>query len=252
MKVLVNGQMIEYKDEGSGRVLLLLHGWGTNLATFDQLAGHLAQHFRVIRFDFPGFGQSPKPTDDWSVSDYARLTRDFLDKLKITELQAIVAHSFGGRVAIKYVSLGYQAPQKVVLIGAAGVKPRRLLRKGLYRGVAKIGKLATSLPVLKTIQPTLRKHLYSAAGSTDYLQADQMQKVFLNVIREDLLPEVSHITQPTLLIWGKDDTETPLGDANLILKSLDKGRLVVIPAAGHFVYIEAYDKVIKELDGFLS
>jgi len=58
MKVLVNNQLIEYKDEGSGRVVLLLHGWGTNLATFDQLAGHLAKKFRVIRFDFPGFGQS--------------------------------------------------------------------------------------------------------------------------------------------------------------------------------------------------
>jgi len=252
MKVLVNNQLIEYKDEGSGRTVLLLHGWGTNLATFDQLAGHLAKKFRVIRFDFPGFGQSPKPADDWSVSDYARLTRDFLEKLKITELQTIIAHSFGGRVAIKYAGLGYQAPRNVVLIGAAGVKPRQSLQKLIYNGVAKMGKLTTSLPVLKKIQPTLRKHLYSAAGSTDYLQSDQMQKIFLNVISEDLLPEVSQLTQPTLLIWGKDDTETPLEDANLMLESLNKGRLVAIPDAGHFVYIEAYDKVIKELDGFLS
>ncbi|MBC7943392.1 alpha/beta hydrolase [Candidatus Saccharibacteria bacterium] len=252
MKVLVDGQLIEYKDEGSGRVLLFLHGWGTSLGTFDRIVVHLAKEFRVIRFDFPGFGQSPKPPDDWSVRDYARLTSNFLEKLKITELHAIIGHSFGGRVVIKYFSLGYLEPKKVVLIAAAGVKPRQSLKKGLYKRAAKIGKLTTSIPVLKKAQPVLRKYLHLAAGSTDYLQAGHMQKVFLNVINEDLLPEVSLVTQPTLLIWGKDDTETPLSDANSMLKSLNKGRLVVIPDSGHFVYTEAYDEVNKELDGFLS
>jgi len=137
MKVLVNNQLIEYKDEGSGRVVLLLHGWGTNLGTFDQLAGHLAQYFRVIRFDFPGFGQSPKPTDDWSVSDYARLTCDILEKLKVSGLHAVIAHSFGGRVAIKGVSQGYLEPTRIVLIGAAGVKPNSSIRTSLYKSVAK-------------------------------------------------------------------------------------------------------------------
>lgn len=251
MKVLVNGQLIEYIDEGSGRVLVLLHGWGMSLGTFDQLASQLARKFRVIRLDFPGFGQSPKPADDWSVGDYAQITRDFLSKLKINDIHAIIAHSFGGRVVIKGVSLGYFKPKKVVLIGAAGVKPRQSVAKGIYRGLAKVGKLATSIPGLNKMQPTLRKRLYAVAGSTDYLRADQMQQIFLNVINEDLLPEVSDITQPTLLMWGAEDTETPLGDANLMLARLGKGRLVVVPNAGHFVYSDAYDKVIKELEGFL-
>jgi len=251
MKVLVNNQLIEYKDEGSGRVVLLLHGWGTNLGTFDQLAGHLAQYFRVIRFDFPGFGQSPKPTDDWSVSDYARLTCDILEKLKVSGLHAVIAHSFGGRVAIKGVSQGYLEPTRIVLIGAAGVKPNSSIRTSLYKSVAKVGKIVTSLPLISLAQPALRKRLHAAAGSTDYLQSAQMQNIFLKVINEDLLPEVSRLTQPTLLVWGKDDIETPLTDANLMLKSLENGRLVIIPDAGHFVYTEAFDEVAKELDGFL-
>lgn len=251
MKILVNGQLIEYKDEGSGRVILLLHGWGANLVTFDQLTNHLAKKFRVIRFDFPGFGQSPKPDEDWSVSDYARITRDFLQKLKVKEVHAIIAHSFGGRIVIKGVSLGYLQPQKIVLIGTAGVKPRQSFKKNVYKGIAKAGKFATSLPILNKAQPALRKRLYSAAGSTDYLHAGQMRKIFLNTINEDLLPEVAQITQPTLLIWGENDTETPLKDANSMLKLLKNGQLIVIPNTGHFVYIEANERVIKELESFL-
>jgi len=251
MKVLVHDQLIEYKDEGSGRVVVLLHGWGTNLGTFDQLASRLTQQFRVIRFDFPGFGQSPKPSDNWHVREYAQLTRDLLQKLKIDDIHAVIAHSFGGRVVIKGVSQGYLKPKNVVLIGAAGVKPRQSMMKNFYKGLAKVGKLVTSVPVLNKIQPMLRKRLYSAAGSTDYLQAHHMQQIFLNVINEDLLPEVSSITQPTLLLWGENDTETPLSDAHAMQGALSNGRLVVVPDAGHFVYTEAYDTVVQELEAFL-
>jgi pimeloyl-ACP methyl ester carboxylesterase len=251
MKIIIDGQLIEYKDEGSGRVILLLHGWGTNLDTFEQLSSHFVRNFRVIRFDFPGFGQSPKPANDWSVSDYAKITRDLLQKLKVKEIHAIIAHSFGGRIVIKGVSLDYFQPQKIVLIGTAGVKPRQSFKKNVYKGIAKAGKFATSLPILNKAQPALRKRLYSAAGSTDYLHAGQMRKIFLNTINEDLLPEVAQISQPTLMIWGQNDTETPLKDANSMLKLLKNGRLVVIPNMGHFVYIEANDKVVKELESFL-
>lgn len=252
MKVIVNNQLIEYRDEGVGEVVLMLHGWGTNIGTFDQLANHLSKKFRVIRFDFPGFGQSPKPLSDWSVDDYAKITRDLLQKLDITGVFAIIAHSFGGRVTIKGISQGYFQPSKVVFIGAAGVKPPKSIKKEAYKTIAKVGKLATSLPLINKVQPILRKHLYSMAGSADYLQADQLKQIFLNAINEDLLPEVSNITQPTLLIWGANDTETPLTDAHLMLNKLENGRLVTIEGAGHFVYVEAYDKVVKELDGFLS
>lgn len=252
MKVLVSNQLIEYKDEGAGRVILLLHGWGMDLTTFDGLAVHLSEHFRVIRFDFPGFGQSPKPSDDWHISEYSGLTRDLSHKLKIDQPYAVIGHSFGGRVIIKGVGLGYLKPEKVVLIGAAGVKPHMEIKKAIYKSIAKVGKFATSIPVINKLQPALRKRLYASAGSTDYLQAKQMQTIFINVVNEDLLPEVSKITQPTLLIWGKNDTETPLGDARQMQALITGSRLVAVPDAGHFVYIDAFDDVADSLDKFLS
>jgi len=251
MKVLVRDQLIEYKDEGTGRVVVLLHGWGTNLGTFDQLAGGLARQFRVIRFDFPGFGQSPKPSDDWHVREYAQLTRDLLQKLKIDDIHAIIAHSFGGRVVIKGISQGYLNPEKVVLIGAAGVKPHQSATKSLYKGVAKVGKLVTSVPILNKIQPALRQRLYSAAGSTDYLEAKALQTIFLNTINEDLLPFVRTITQPALLIWGENDLETPVADARKMMNELHDSKLLVVPDAGHFVYLDDSLAVRQSIEAFL-
>ncbi|NTW61947.1 alpha/beta hydrolase [Candidatus Saccharibacteria bacterium] len=252
MKIIVDNQLIEYRDEGSGKVLVLMHGWGTDLATFDVLAKHLAQHFRVIRFDFPGFGQSQMPVGDWTVDDYANLTAGLLTKLKIDNLYAVIGHSFGGRIIVKGVSDGKLNPEKVVLIGSAGVKPRKSIKHHVYRAVAKTGKAITALPGIKKVQPILRSKLYKSIGNTDYLESGAMKKVFLNTINEDLLPHVKNINQPTLLIWGRNDTETPFRDAETMLESLQNGELDAIDDAGHFVYLEAPENVIKDLDRFLS
>ncbi len=252
MKVLVNGQLINYSDEGTGRIILLLHGWGVDLSTFDQLAKQMSKTFRVIRLDFPGFGNSPKPAGNWKVADYAKMTADFLEKLKVSDLYAIVAHSFGGRIVIKAVSEKLINPEKVVLIGAAGVKPAQSIKKALYKFVAKLGKAVTSLPIINKLQPILKKRLYAAAGSSDYLKSAEMKKIFLNVISEDLLAYVPKIIQPTLLIWGENDSETPLTDANKILKLLPNGSLKVVSNASHFVYIDEPQQILAEMDGFLK
>jgi len=252
MKVLVNGQLIEYKKEGSGKTVLLLHGWGMSLGTFDQVAAHLVKKgYSVLRFDFPGHGSSPKPADDWGVGEYAQLTSDLLAKLKITDLYAVLGHSFGGRVIIKGFAKDLLKPSKVILIGAAGIKPAKSLKKQTFKAVAKLGKAVTSLPGLRQLRTNLRAKLYSAAGSTDYLLAGDMQGIFLRTINEDLLPEVPSIDVPTLLVWGQNDFETPVKDAITMVRLIKNAELVVVPDTGHFVYDDDFVAVKKELDLFL-
>jgi pimeloyl-ACP methyl ester carboxylesterase len=252
MKVLVNGQLIEYKKEGRGKTILLLHGWGALLGTFDELAQYFVKRgFEVLRFDFPGFGGSPKPDDSWGVGEYASLTAALLDKLKIKNIYGLIGHSFGGRVIIKGIASGVLNPKKVVLLGSAGVKPRQSAKKLAYKVVAKAGKAVTSMPGLRGARTRLREQLYDAAGASDYLNAGKMRKIFLNTVNEDLLGSVSHITQPALLIWGEHDSETPVSQARMIKESLKSAHLVIIPEAGHFVYTDDLAAVTKELDGFL-
>jgi pimeloyl-ACP methyl ester carboxylesterase len=251
VKVVINNQLVEYSDEGSGKILLFLHGWGANLKTFDTLARHFVDKFRVIRLDFPGFGGSPKPENDWFIDDYSKLTAEFLKKIDASKVYSIVAHSFGGRVAIRCSSANYLDPKKIILMGAAGIKPRKTFKMIAYKIIAKAGKLLTSLPLLSKLQPLLRKKLYSSIGNTDYSQANDMKKIFVNTINEDLLPELSKMNQSTLLIWGENDKDTPLSDAHLMSNLIKASKLRVIPNAGHFVYLDSPDEVKRYMDDFL-
>lgn len=251
MKVLVDGQLIEYKDEGKGKAVLLLHGWGSSLATFNEMATYLSKKFRVIRLDFPGFGASPKPSNDWGVEQYARLTAAFLKKLKVTELHAVAGHSFGGRVIIKGFSTKVLTADKVVLLGAAGPKPSQKAKKLIFQSIAKVGKAATALPGLRKLRPKLQRKLYAAAGSTDYLEAQAMRQIFLNTVNEDLLPEVSAIDVSTLMIWGENDQEVPVSDARRMQALIKRSELIVVPDAGHFVHIDDAAEVKTRLEAFL-
>jgi pimeloyl-ACP methyl ester carboxylesterase len=251
MQIMVNGQLVQYKDEGKGPVVVLLHGWGANLGSFDGITTYLSKKFRVIRIDFPGFGGSPKPADSWGVGEYASLTAAVLGKLEIKNVYAFGGHSFGGRVIIKGIATKVLAAKKLILIDTAGVRPAASAKKSVLRVVAKSGKLVTSLPGLKKLQPALRKRLYAAAGTTDYLEAEAMQKIFLNTINEDLLPYVHELIQPALLMWGENDTETPVADAYKLMNELPDGELLVVPDAGHFVYLDDPSAVQHAMEAFL-
>jgi pimeloyl-ACP methyl ester carboxylesterase len=232
--------------------LLFLHGWGASLASFNDLSAHFAKKYRVVRLDFPGFGSSPKPDDSWGVGEYSDLVSACIKKLKLDDIYAVIGHSFGGRVIIKGVAANTIAASHIVLLDAAGVKPPQTLKKSLYKSVAKVGKVTTSLPGLKALRPMLRKNLYQAAGATDYLNAQAMKQIFLNTINEDLLPDVHKLTQPTLLIWGENDTETSVADAYKMMNELDDAQLVVVSDAGHFVFVDDKARVVKEIETFLS
>lgn len=249
--MVIDGQLVNYTDEGKGKVVVLLHGWGQNAKNFDELAAVLKNKFRVVRFDFPGFGSSPQPQTDWHVEDYSRFTAAFLEKLKIESVHTFIGHSFGGRVIIKGFSTKLLTADKVVMIGAAGPKPSQEFRKFIFKVIAKVGKAATSLPGLKRQQASLRRRLYQAAGSADYLTAESMRKIFLNTVNEDLLPEVSAIQKPVLMIWGEKDQEVPLSQARQMKEKLSNAKLVVIPGAGHFVHTDEPETVAREIGAFL-
>ena len=140
MKIVVNGQLVNYVDEGKGKVILSLHGWGANVQTFDMMAADLIKSYRVIRLDFPAFGGSPRPAEDWDIGDYATLVIDFLHKLGVDHVTAVIAHSFGGRVTIKMTGQGLLSIDRIVLIGSGGIKHSSSPRQQAYKVIAKIGR----------------------------------------------------------------------------------------------------------------
>lgn len=252
MKVIVDEQLVNYQSEGSGKIILLLHGWGTNLQTFGLLSNYLASGYQVIRIDLPGFGESPRPADDWDVNDYAIFIAKFIAKIQANDIYVLLGHSFGGRVIIKGLAEQYFTAQKAILVGSAGIKPPTSAKRALYQSVAKIGKQVTRLPGLKQMQGKLREKLYSSAGASDYLMANDMKAIFLKTIREDLQEDAARITIPTLLIWGKNDLETPVADGQKFHRLIKNSHLVIINDAGHFVYTDKPEETTTAMGDFLS
>lgn len=252
MKIVINDQLVNYSDQGQGKVLLMLHGWGSRLETFDELALALAKNYRVIRLDFPGFGGSPRPQNDWTIEDYAKFIDAFLDKLKVIDMYAVIAHSFGGRVAIKMLGTNIRTTQKLVLIGSGGIKHSSSLRQQAYKTVAKTGKQILKLPGLKRAHSAVRRQLYKTAGASDYVESGELKAIFLNAINEDLRDTAANISLPSLLLWGSDDDQAPVSDAKIFHEKIRSSKLVIYPNTGHFTHTEKPAVVLQEIEDFLA
>lgn len=252
MQAIIQNLSVRYTDSGQGRVLLFLHGWGASGADFDELMARFEPDYRVVSVDFPGFGGSEQPREDWYVGDYTVFVAKLLKKLDIERPYAIVGHSFGGRVAIKGIATNVLMADKLVLIGAAGVKHSDSTKNKAIKAIAKMGKAALSLPGLSKVSSRAQKKLYTAVGSQDYLQSGAMKRIFLNTIDEDLSDYAHKITIPTLLVWGSEDDQAPLADGKFYHSQIAASQLKVAASAGHFVHHDEPIQVSRWVREFLS
>jgi len=236
--------------DGVGQVVVLLHGWGASHELFSPVLKLLRYRFRVISFDFPGFGSTPPPARGWSVHDYAEWVLDTLTRLGIQQAH-FVGHSFGGRVAISIASRHPDKVGKLVLTGSAGIPPQRTLTYHLRVRLFKAGK---SLVDRWFVPPPLRVAIQakiSEAGSADYQQASgTVRESFVRVVNEDLRPLLHKITAPTLLIWGDQDTDTPLADGKTMEQVIPDAGLIVFKGGGHYAYLEQVEYFCRILETF--
>lgn len=254
MKIIVQNLAIEYRDEGAGSAVLFLHGWQDDLRTFDALAALLSPTHRIIRVDLPGFGQGEMPRkknekEGWGIDNYARFVKDFIQKINVPP-DAIIGHSFGGRIVIKGIATNMFAARKIILIASAGVAPRRAARAAAIKILAGIGKIATSVPPLIFWREKIRKRFYRFIGS-DYGDAGALRRTFVKIVSEDLAIYAEKITVPTLIIWGDADNETPLSDGERLSRLMRNATLKIINGAGHFVHREKPQEVARLIAEFL-
>ena len=227
---------VNITTKGNGEPVFLLHGWGCNGEIFKSIQEVLATAYTTYSFDFPGFGASDEPTAVWGVEEYTRMVEQFAKDNGI-ERPALMGHSFGGRVSIVYASRN--AVSRVVLVDAAGIKPKRPFK--YYWKVYTFKTLKwlcnTFLPEAKA-QAIIDKRR-KGAGSSDYNNASPMMRAILSkVVNEDLKHLMPSIKAPTLLFWGNLDTATPLSDAKTMEKLIPDAGLVVAHGTGHFSFLE--------------
>ena len=239
LNAVVNGIRTNYLTAGKGDPVLLLHGWGANIELFRPLVEVLSKKYFVIALDMPGFGKTEEPPVPYCVDDYVDFVLEFLKLFQIEKL-SLVGHSFGGRVIIKMVNreIPYQI-DKIALVDSAGIRPQQTKKKSLKQSVYKAGKwFATRKPVARLF-PELLEKLRVKFGSADYAAASpMMRQCLVRVVNEDLSHLLPGIKAPTLLVWGENDTATPLSDAKKMEREIPGAGLAVIRNAGHFSFIE--------------
>ncbi len=246
----VLGLRTRYLLRGSGPPVLVLHGWGASIEAVYPIVTGLAPVASVYALDLPGFGQSEPPPAPWGVAEYQAFVAAFMDELAI-ERPAIVAHSNGGRIAIRMAATEPERAARLVLVDSAGIRPKRTLRYYRRVGMAKVGKYAARY--LGKSGERLRARIVGRVASADYAAAGEtMRPTLVRLVNSDLREYLPRISVPTLLVWGADDTDTPLADARLMEQLIPDAGLVVLEEAGHYSYIDQAARFVRIVSHFIA
>lgn len=250
LNITINSISLDYTDTGSGDAVVMLHGWGASKELYRNVINTVAQKYRVIALDLPGFGNSSEPPEAWDVGQFADLCRDFIAALGLRKI-ILLGHSFGGRISIKLAArddLPFEIA-RLILVDSAGILPKRGLgykmRVYSYKAAK---KLMTTAPV-RALFPDAVEKMQKNRGSADYAAASPvMRGCLVRAVNEDLEPLLPKIRQDTLLIWGSADDATPLEDGKKMEALIPGAGLAVIEGAGHFSWLDApavFDAIIR-------
>lgn len=245
----IDGLRLHYDECGKedGQPIILMHGWGCNHTTLASISKIVEPGMKVFNLDLPGHGKSAEPPEVWGVEDYTALVEKFIERLGIRN-PVLLGHSFGGRISLLLSSRGQV--KKVILVDAAGVKPRRKLK--YYIKVYSFKAMKRLLPLIlgKEKGKKVIDSYRNKSGSADYNAASPVMKAVLSkCVNEDLKHVMPSIKAPTLLIWGENDTATPLSDAKTMEKLIPDAGLVSFPGCGHYSFLDnpaGFRAVMKE------
>ena len=229
---------IYYEKYGNNKKnILILPGWGNTRTTFTNIINFFKDNYTIYIIDYPGFGNSPIPEKELTIYDYTNLVRDFLDEMQIKN-PIIIAHSFGGRIATLLTGYYKEKIDKIIMIDAASIKPRKSIKAFIKQTTYKVlKKLTYLLPKLK--QEYYRQKLLKFFGSTDYQNLpNNMHKTFKNIVNENLIYYLKNIESETLLLWGKLDKDTPLKDGYKMNNLIKNSALIIFPKGNHFSYLQ--------------
>lgn len=254
IKTIINNLNINYIKTGNGKAVLILPGWGTTINTYMSLINSISTYSTVYCLDMPGFGNSQEPDTGWNLDNYVDFVINFMKDQNIKEVD-LIGHSNGGRIIIKLMNqknLNFKV-NKIILIGSAGIVHEKNLSQKLKAKTYKFCKKVLEFKPIKTTFPSLLPKLKNKFGSEDYKNASPvMRQTLVQLVNTDLREFLPNINVPTLLIWGANDTATPISDAELMEKLIPDAGLVKIENCSHYVFLERATYVNKIISTFFN
>ncbi len=243
MNMQISGVDIHYELTGSGaKRVVLLHGWGCSTELMKPVADALAADMTVLAVDFPAHGKSSQPPQPWGVPEFAACLKDLLTKLKFLPC-SVIAHSFGGRVTIELASADAAMFERIILTGAAGIRPKgdgkSSKRTQTYKKLKKLVEAARKCRIFGKLPDRWQEALIQKYGSKDYAAlSPEMRKTFVKVVNYDQSEKLAAIGNSTLLVWGDKDIETPLWMGQQMEREIPDSALIVLNGGTHFAYLE--------------
>jgi pimeloyl-ACP methyl ester carboxylesterase len=229
--------------------IIWAHGWGQSGDAFAPLAQSFAPFATNYLLDFPGFGQNPPPAQAWGTKDYADDAAGWLKTLPAAP-RIWIGHSFGCRVGIQIAANYPYLFDKMVLIAAAGLKPKRTM----FQRINHKAKVLT-FKTLKHLTPEgpKRDALRARFGSADYRTAGVLRESFVKIVNEDLKQEAKKVSCPTLIIVGTQDKDTPPELSQRLHSKIPNSTLQILDGFDHFTIMTAgRHQVASLIKGFMG
>ncbi|WP_281301245.1 MULTISPECIES: alpha/beta hydrolase [unclassified Iodidimonas] len=265
---LPSGTSLHYRDQGPSLApaLLLLHGTGSSLHTWEPWVEALSHSYRVISMDLPAHGLTGKTAEnDYSTEGMVRAVHSLISQLGIERL-VIGGNSMGGKISMAY-ALAY--PQKIaglVLVDSAGFVPENSPEPTLPLGF-KLAKLPGISWIMETITPRsmIKQGLETAMANDDLVTNAMVDRswhlLLMDGSRKALLDYFSHInervdpskiTAPTLIQWGREDRMIPLSVGRALERAMPNATLVVYDDLGHIPMEEDPQRTVQDVRMFLA
>ena len=261
----VAGVRLHVRDTGpkDAPALLLLHGFGSSLQTWDAWAQVLQADHRVVRFDLPGAALTgADPTGNYSDERGVQIIAALMDRLGL-QRATVVGHSMGGRLAWRFAAEQPQRVDKLVLVAPDGYASPGF----------EYGKAPEVTPLVRLMQYVLPRAVVGMSLKPAYADPRDMSEADLDryddlmrapgvrtaliarmqqLVLQDPAPFLRRIAAPTLLLWGSKDAMIPVANAQDYLRDLPHARLVTLPGAGHLLQEESAAVSVAAVQAFLA
>lgn len=252
-KVLINKIEVNFKTAGEGIPVLILHGWGGSSNSWKKIQENLAYRgYKAICPDLPGFGKSQAPKEAWSVSDYMGWVIELTNYLELNEFH-LIAHSFGGRIAVKLANKYPEKIKSLILCSPAGIKTKIDAKDGAIKALAGFGNSIFDSKYLKDFKSSARNFFYLFLKRRDYTKAKgMMRETMKKVLEENLFDYLEKINKKTLIVWGERDKLVPIRQAHIFKQKIKNSELAILPKMGHSPHLEAPEELSKVIFQFLA
>jgi pimeloyl-ACP methyl ester carboxylesterase len=231
------------------KTLVIIHGWDGSIKSWSGFIELAKPDYNIHFVELPCFDNIPCPNEIWGVKEYADYVYKEIENLNLKEKPVILGHSFGGQIATYLISQHDKLVSHLILCGAAIVRPKHTFKKILLSPLVLISKIFKYIPGFSI----LRRHTHKVFGMHDYSESTGIKReIFKKIIREDLTHLLAHIKLPTLVLWGKYDTYTPLRHGISIAKKISNSTMHIHNDGKHGLHIKQPEWLLENIKEFLK